>query len=87
MGKDTYDAIYKIAKSTDSDTLHVFMDGADIKGLLIDCDDNKCVNGIVTLQDASVTCKQTGNTKHYPWLNIPSCYIKAFTFQDCVSEE
>lgn len=87
MGKEIYDAIYKIAKSTDSDVIHIFMEGAEVQGLLLDCNDNKCISGVVTLQDAAVTCKQTGNTKHYRWLNIPAHHVKAFTFKCCIIDE
>lgn len=80
----TYDAIYKIAKSTETDIIHIFMDGAEIKGILLDCEDNKCINGVITLQDVTVICKHTGNEKHYKWFNIPSCHIKAFTFNCCL---
>ncbi len=87
MGEKTYDAIYKIAKDADSDIIHIFAGHAEIEGILLDCKDNKCASGVVTLQDVTVTCKHTGNQKHYKWFNIPACHIKAFTFHCCLIDE
>ena len=86
MSEKTYDAIYKIAKNVESDVIHIFIEGAEIKGLLLDCQENKCVSDVITLQDVTVKCKMSGNEAHYKWLNIPACKIMAFTFQCCLMD-
>ncbi len=92
MSEKTYDAIYKIAKTAESNVIILWVGHVEIRGILVDCDDNKCINGIVTLQDASVKCmkhhheqmsEEMFNEKHFRWLNIPSCHINAFTFKCC----
>lgn len=93
MGEKTYDAIYKIAKTTESDVIILWTGHAEIRGLLLDCQDNKCVSGVVTLQDATVKCmKHHGmdemeTEKHFRWLNIPACHINAFTFKCCIVDD
>ncbi|MDO5436806.1 MAG: hypothetical protein Q4F80_01250, partial [bacterium] len=73
-------------------------DHFEIRGLLLDCDDNKCISGVVTLQDVTVKCckhhhgpsdavSEAGREKHFKWLNVPACHIKAFTFKCCVIDE
>ncbi len=91
MGDRTYDAIYKIAKTVESDVLILWLDHAEIRGVLLDCDESKCEKGVITLQDATVKCmkeKEMGDShlveKHLKWINISSCHIKAFTFKCCV---
>ena len=88
MGEKTYDAIYKIAKTVETDVIIVWLNNVEIKGILLDCDEAKCEKGVITLQDATVKCmKQDSdmmNEKHYKWINIPSCHINAFTFKCCV---
>lgn len=91
MGEKTYDAIYKIAKNTESDVIVIWTGHVQITGLLLDCDDNKCEKGVVTLQDATVKClkhnpesEEYGMEKHFKWINIPACHICAFTFKCCM---
>ena len=83
----TYDAIYKIAKNTESDVLILWVGHKKISGSLLDCHDNKCMDEVVTLQDATVECHHHDGESHkrsFRWLNIPSHQIKAFTFKCCV---
>ena len=89
MSEKTYDAIYKIAKTAESDVVILWTGHVEIRGILLDCNDNKCMSGVVTLQDAAVKCmKHEGQEdipveKHFKWLNVPACHIKAFTFKCC----
>ena len=87
MGEKVYEAIYKIAKNVESDVIHIFVEGSEISGILLDCQDNKCISDVVTLQDVTTKCKRTGTEKHYRWLNIPAHKIIAFTFQCCLIED
>lgn len=83
----TYDAIYKIAKTVESDVLVLWVGHKRISGTLIDCKENKCMDEVITLQDATVECHHHDGMKHkhsFRWLNIPSHQIKAFTFKCCV---
>ena len=84
MSDKTYEAIYKIAKESETNEVIITIHGAEIKGTLLDCSEDKCVSGIVTLKNANVKCKMTGNEKHFSWLNIPSYHVLAFTFQCCL---
>lgn len=91
MSDKIYDAIYKIAKQTESDVIIIWTRHLKIQGLLLDCEDSKCLNDIITLQDVTVKChkhhKENENEenqgKHFKWINIPSCKIDAFTFKCC----
>ncbi len=93
MSEKTYDAIYKIAKQTESDVLMIWAGHLQITGLLLDCGDSKCLSDIVTLQDVTVKChkhkenNESDNGKHFKWLNIPACKIDAFTFKCCMLDE
>lgn len=82
----TYDAIYKVAKNVESDVLVLWVGHKKIMGRLLDCKEEKCLDEVITLQDASVECMHEGG-KHrheFRWLNIPSHQIKAFTFKCCM---
>ncbi len=96
MGEKTYEAIYKVAKTTESDIIILWVDHFEIRGILLDCDDNKCISGVVTLQDVTVKCSKHhhdmeaedfDSEKHFRWLNIPACHIKAFTFKCCMIDD
>ncbi len=92
MSEKTYDAIYKIAKNAESDILVLWLGhGAEIRGTLLDCNDNKCQNDIITLQDAVIKCHHHGEEeveeKYVKWVNIPACHIKAFTFKCCLMDD
>ncbi len=83
----TYDAIYKIAKTVESDVLVLWVGHKKVMGKLIDCKEEKCMDEVITLQDAVVECHHMGGEKHsrsFRWLNIPSHHIKAFTFKCCM---
>ena len=82
----TYDAIYKIAKNVESDVLVLWVGHKKISGRLIDCKEEKCMDEVVTLQDATVECMHSEGAKRHSfrWLNVPSHHIKAFTFKCCV---
>lgn len=82
----TYDAIYKIAKTVESDVLVLWVGHKKISGTLINCKEDKCMDEVITLQDATAECIHDGVKKehHFRWLNIPSHHIKAFTFKCCV---
>lgn len=82
----TYDAIYKIAKTVESDVLVLWVGHKKISGTLIDCREEKCMDEVITLQDATAECMHDGMKKvhQFRWLNIPSHHIKAFTFKCCV---
>ena len=92
MGEKTYDAIYKVAKNAESDVIILWVGHSEIRGLLLDCQDNKCISGVITLQDATVKCKKhhmenAESEKHFRWLNIPACHINAFTFKCCIIDD
>jgi len=82
----TYDAIYKIAKTVESDILVLWVGHKKISGTLLDCKEEKCMDEVITLKDATAECFHDGVKKvhQFRWLNIPSHHIKAFTFKCCV---
>ena len=86
----TYDAIYEIAKFVESNVLICHTPHAKYKGTIYKCDcysnDCKCIDGIITLKDATVTCI-SGEQKQYKWINISSKHICAFSFKCCVLEQ
>ena len=63
MSEKMYEAIYKVAKTSESDSIVLWMDKVEIKGTLLDCED-----------------------RHFKWLNISACHIKAFTFKCCMED-
>ena len=83
----TYDAIYELVNHTESDVLICFLDNVKIEGKLYKCDyemgKEKCYDGIITLKDAIVTCRNEDYVKEYKWINIPSKYIETFAFKCC----
>ncbi len=82
----TYDAIFEIKKHMQTDTLTVYVDGAEAKGSLkcdCDCERYECQSDVVTLKDAKIKCHQTQEVKELRMLNIPSMWIKAFYFECC----
>lgn len=83
----TFDAIQKLAKKTESDSIVIWVGHKKISGRLYMCDDGKCMDEIVTLQDATIeSCSHGDECKfhEFKWLNIPSHAIKAFTFKCCL---
>lgn len=46
MSEKMYEAIYKVAKTSESDSIVLWMDKVEIKGTLLDCEDNKCIKDI-----------------------------------------
>ena len=83
----TFDAIQKLAKNMDSDSIVVWVGLKKISGRLYTCDDGKCLDDIVTLQDVVVEdCSHADGCqfREYKWLNIPSKQIVAFTLKCCV---
>jgi hypothetical protein len=83
----TYDAIIEMKKQMEVDTLIVYIEGAEVKGSLqceCDCKKHECHHDIITLKDATVTCKHTHETKEFKMFNIPSMWIKAFYFSCCI---
>lgn len=90
MSEKMYEAIYKVAKTSESDNIVLWMDKVEIKGTLLDCEDNKCIKDIITLQDAIVKCMkhhdEEAKERHFKWLNISACHIKAFTFKCCMED-
>ena len=84
----TYDAIHKLAKKTESDAIVLWVGHKKVSGKLYTCDEGKCYDEIVTLEDAVVEHCHGDKECQYrevKWLNIPSHHIKAFTFKCCVS--
>lgn len=83
----TFDAIYRLSKNVESNVLICMIQGLTIEGNLYRCDcgfdNDKCYDGIVTLENAKITCNKTNETKEYKWLNISSKQILAFTFKCC----
>ena len=79
----TYDAIYEIVKFVNSNVLVCYVNHTKYEGVVHKCDcysnDCKCIDGIVTLKNAKVTC-QDGNTKEFDWINISSKHIESFSF-------
>ena len=53
----TYDAIYKIAKTVESDILVLWVGHKKITGTLIDCKEEKCMDEVITLQDVTADRK------------------------------
>ena len=89
MSEKTYDAIYKIAKNSEMSKIRIWAGFKEITGTLLNCEDNKCVQDIISLKDVTVKCPK-GMEGEYTetklnWLNIPSCHVMAFTF-DCSHE-
>ena len=83
----TFEAIHKLAKKMDSDSVMVWVGLKKISGRLYTCEDGKCLDEVVTLQDAVVEdCNHPDGCqfREYKWLNIPSHKINAFTFKCCV---
>lgn len=81
----TYDAIFEIKKSMESDELITWVGKVEVRGRLscnCGCDDEKCQDGVVMLEDVTVKCKECGDRK-FKRLNIPSKHIKAFCFACC----
>lgn len=81
------DAIQKISKRSQSDVIILWVGHKKISGKLYMCDDGKCEDSIVTLQDAIVECCHGSDDcqfHEFRWINIPSRAIKAFTFKCCV---
>ena len=83
----TYDAIYELSKHTESDILLCFLRNKRIEGQLHMCDskfhENRCYEGVITLKDAVVTCRNEDYLREYKWINIPSKYIETFAFKCC----
>ncbi len=83
----TFEAIHKLAKNMDSDSIVVWVGLKKISGRLYTCEDGKCLDDIVTLQDVVVEdCSHAEGCqfREYKWLNIPSRKIVAFTLKCCV---
>ncbi len=83
----TYEAIQEISKTAESDVVILWVGHKKVSGKLYNCEDGKCYENIVTLQDAIVeSCKEDGECSffEFKWLNIPARAIKAFTFKCCV---
>ena len=81
-----YDAIYEVRKHTKSDLLHLWLDGAYVKGTLT-CScfgEEKPLDGIITLKDVVVECSEHHHKNEYKWLNIQAKKIKAFVFDCCM---
>ncbi len=82
----TYDAIYEIAKHSESNILICSLGHLKVEGELFKCDkdnDNKCYDGVITLKDAKVCCPKSDYKKEYAWINISSKFIQAFAFKCC----
>jgi hypothetical protein len=86
----TYDAIYEIAKFVKSNVLICHSANVKYVGEVYKCDcysnDCKCIDGIITLKDATITCPN-GEEKHFKWINISSKHIESFSFECCKVEE
>ena len=83
----TYDAIHKLAKNVESQTIILWVGHKKVMGTLFNCDEGKCYDEVVTLQDATVECcHKEGECQYheFKWLNVPSHAIKAFTFKCCL---
>ena len=82
----TYEAIYEIAKFVESNVLICKTSNATYEGIIHKCDcysnDCKCIDGIITLKDAKITCKNN-ETKDFKWINISSKHIESFSFKCC----
>ena len=79
----TYDAIYEIAKFVKSNILICETINSKYEGEIHKCDcysdDCKCIDGIITLKDATAT-SINGEQKRYKWINISSKHICSFSF-------
>lgn len=86
----TYEAIYEIAKFVESNVLICHTNHAKYVGEIHKCDsysdDCKCIDGIITLKNAKVTC-QDGNEHEFKWINLSSKHIESFSFLCCLKEE
>ena len=86
-----YDAIYDLSKHTESNVLICSLAHSKIEGELYKCGEvkdephalGKCYEGVVTLKNVKVMCKQTQETHEFAWLNISSKHIQAFAFKCC----
>ena len=86
----TYDAIYEIAKFVESNVLICHTMHAKYEGVVYKCDcysnDCKCIDGIITLKDAKVTC-YNGQEREFKWINVSSKHIESFSFACCEQKE
>ena len=82
----TYEAIYEIAKFVESNVLICETINTKYEGIIHKCDcysnDCKCIDGIITLKDASVI-NFNGEEKQFNWINISSKHIESFSFNCC----
>lgn len=85
----TYDAIYEIAKFVKSSVLICYTAHAKYEGIVHKCDcysnDCKCIDGIITLKDATISC-DNGKEKKLEWVNLASKHIESFSFKCCEKE-
>ena len=81
----TYDAIYDLAKTMETEEVILSLNHVKIEGYLYKCDskDGKCYQEVVTLKDAVVECPKSNYRQEYKWINIPSKHIQAFAFKCC----
>ena len=86
----TYEAIYEIAKFVESNVLICWTGSAKYEGELHKCDcysnDCKCIDGIITLKNAKVTC-ENGQEHQFKWINLSSKHIESFSFLCCSSNQ
>ena len=86
----TYDAIYEIAKFVESNVLICYTASAKYEGEVYKCDcysnDCKCIDGIITLKNAKVTCINE-QVHEFQWINISSKQIESFSFACCKNKE
>ena len=83
----TFDAIQKLAKKAESDSIIIWVGHKKVSGRLYTCDEGKCLDEVITLQDAVIEHCHRGEEcqfHEFKWLNIPSRAIKAFTYKCCV---
>ena len=82
-----YDAIYELSQHTESNILICSLNHLKIEGELHKCmcdfNESKCYDGVITLKNAVVTCKNDEYKKEYEWINISSKHIQAFAFKCC----
>jgi small nuclear ribonucleoprotein (snRNP)-like protein len=85
----TYDAIYEIAKFVNSNVLICKTNQSTYEGTIYKCDcysnDCKCIDGIITLKNAKITCPDK-ETKEFEWINISSKHIESFSFKCCENQ-
>lgn len=82
----TYDAIYEILEHVESNILICNTDQLSYEGTLHKCcdiEDCRCLDGIITLKDAIITCHKSGERKEFKWINISSKHIQSFSFKCC----